>query len=317
MDIETIKFNNIQIPIAISFAYINNIGFEISKLILIDHNLLQRNENLAIKNLFENLFKELINVSVTTKYIIFMHNLGSFDGYILYKYLIKYYNDNLNCLIDHHNKFIEIELKINGIRYIWKDSMRIFNISLNELCENFDVKGKLSEYNPKFNNIELFFDKDLFNKFKNYCVRDSNSLLKALTLAQETYLMNFNVDITSIWSTSTLSLKIFRLKFLNDNIPILSSNIDSFVRNSYLGGASDYYFEYGENINYYDVNSLYPHAMLNPMPFNLIKFHKDLTNVKLEDFFGYCLVKVYCSNSIEIPLLPYKYNGKTIFPTGE
>ena len=38
---------------------------------------------------------------------------------------------------------------------------------------------------------------------------------------------------------------------------------DRFIRGSYYGGAVDYYKAYGENLHYYDVNSLYPYAMLN------------------------------------------------------
>ena len=69
-------------------------------------------------------------------------------------------------------------------------------------------------------------------------------------------------------------------------------------------------------MKYYDVNSLYPHKMCELMPYKLIKHHKDLTNYNLEDFFGFCLAEIYCPKDIKIPLLPLKYKGKTIFPTG-
>jgi hypothetical protein len=117
-------------------------------------------------------------------------------------------------------------------------------------------------------------------------------------------------------STSTLSLKIFRSKFLKHNIPILNHTTDNFIREGYFGGATDYYLKYGENLTYYDVNSLYPYSMCKPMPFEIIKFHKDMNNMCLEDFFGYCLVEVQCPQNIKIPLLPYKYNDKIIFPKG-
>ena len=37
----------------------------------------------------------------------------------------------------------------------------------------------------------------------------------------------------------------------------------------------------------------------------------------LDNFFGFCKVEVTCPPSIERPLLPLKYQGKTIFPTGK
>ena len=73
----------------------------------------------------------------------------------------------------------------------------------------------------KFNNIELFSDNSLVSEFKQYALQDSICLLNALNKAQKIYAENNNVDITSILSTSTLSFKIWRKKYLNINIPIL------------------------------------------------------------------------------------------------
>jgi hypothetical protein len=56
--------------------------------------------------------------------------------------------------------------------------------------------------------------------------------------------------------------------------------------------------------------------MKNPMPLNLIKFHKDMSGINLKDFFGYILVEVYCPTSMLRPVLPFKYNDRTIYPTG-
>jgi hypothetical protein len=61
----------------------------------------------------------------------------------------------------------------------------------------------------KFNNIDLFNDIELLEEFKQYSLQDSISLLDALNYAQLTYYDSYKVDITSILSTSTLSLKIF------------------------------------------------------------------------------------------------------------
>lgn len=79
--------------------------------------------------------------------------------------------------------------------------------------------------------------------------------------------MDYGVDLTTNLSTSTLSIKIFRTKNLKVNIPILKRVDDSFIRQVYFWGASDYYQMKAENIYYYDVNSLYQFAMLKPMPF--------------------------------------------------
>jgi hypothetical protein len=79
----------------------------------------------------------------------------------------------------------------------------------------------------------------------------------------------------------------------------------------------DYYQAIGTNLYYYDVNSLYPYAMKKDIPYELIAFHKDLSNYPLKDFFGFCLAEIECPNTVKIPLLPYKHKGKTIFPKGK
>jgi hypothetical protein len=112
-------------------------------------------------------------------------------------------------------------------------------------------------------------------------------------------------------------LKIFRQNFLKTNIPSLNSTADFFVRKGYFGGATDHYIQRGENLYYYDVNSLYLYAMFNNMPYKLIKYHSNLRNTKLDDFFGFCLVKVDTPTDLKIPLLPYRNkNSQIIFPLG-
>jgi hypothetical protein len=161
----------------------------------------------------------------------------------------------------------------------------------------------------------LFNKPDLLDKFKEYSIQDSVCLYKALEYAQQIYILDHGVDITTIYSTSTLSLKIFRTNFLEVNIPTIKGNVDNFIRKGYFGGGTDYYKAHEFNLHYYDVNSLYPYAMSNPMPFEIVKFYHNMRFIKLENFFGFCLAQIYCPKNIR-PVLPYRYEGKTIHPTG-
>ena len=86
-------------------------------------------------------------------------------------------------------------------------------------------KGKFREYKKEWNNLEFLFNNDNLTSKNNwllYNLQDSLSLLKALLKAQKIYWNEYQVDLASIWSTSTLSLKIFRLKFLDKTIPSLT-----------------------------------------------------------------------------------------------
>ena len=245
--------------------------------------------------------------------------INKFNNDFLFKII---YPQDVDTIIDDKNKFICINLtlinKDNKFIICWKDSYRIFSVSLDKLCLSLKIEGKTSKYLSKYNNIDLFKDPELLEEFKKYSLQDSICLLKALNILQDMYNQEYGICITTIISTSTLSLKIFRKWFLDKKIeiPIIRGWIDQFIRKGYFGGATDYYKAEGYNLHYYDVNSLYPHVMCNSMPLEMIEHHKDLTNYELKNFFGFCLAEIYCPQDIKIPLLPFKYKGKTIYPTG-
>jgi hypothetical protein len=61
--------------------------------------------------------------------------LGSFDSFFLYKALSNRFKaDEVTCLIDNHNKFIQITLEIEKLKITFKDYYRIYPVSLSELC---------------------------------------------------------------------------------------------------------------------------------------------------------------------------------------
>ena len=342
LDIETMEYTPLdkndlgevkaktQIPVIISLSN-KELG---NKIFIIDHKLMRNTNNVSLA--ITLLWKECFNYIYLHKDYynnIFVHNLGGFDGYFIYKHLCEYTNSlNVSSIIDNQNRFIQIvwtgtygyhlnHLKPLGkFKITFKDSFRIFPISLNELCSQFDVKGKLSAYDPIYNNLNIFNSENnqLLNKFKNYAKQDSLSLLNALTKAQHLYFNDYKVDLatTLLRPAPSLSLKIFRTNFLDKDIPILNKNEDNFIRDSYFGGATDYYKAHVKNAKFYDVNSLYPRAMLQPIPYKIKKYHNDLSKTKLDDFFGFCLVEVETPKTLK-PLLPYKDNNKTIFPTGK
>ena len=246
--------------------------------------------------------------------------MGSFDGFFIYKALSNRFKPlEVSCLIDTHNKFIQISLDLQKLKIVFKDSYRIFQVSLNDLCSILSVPGKTSIYKPEYHHISLFNngnDKRL-EEFKEYSLQDSNCLYDCINKLQEIYINDYNVDITTILSTSTLSMLIFRSKFLRVKIPVLKRIDDAFIRQGYFGGATDYYKMKAENIYYYDVNSLYPFALMKAMPYELVrKFKIFENNFNLNTFFGFLKVEIISSKDIKIPLLPCKHRGKTIYPTG-
>ena len=341
MDIETMKHPDMehQIPVLVTISLLPGLD---TKLNLEPINSLfhinkaawgYKGLDLAIKDMWYQVFQYLyreIECSHTSRNVIFLHNLGGFDGdFILKALLLQFGKDCVQSMMDKEHHFIQIEAQVmkGGEQklLVFKDSLRLFDVTLEKLCENFGVKGKISPYNKSWQNLHLFTHKKyegLLNQFKKYAEQDSLGLLQALALleAQKFYAELHQVDICSIWSTSTLSLKIFRMKYLKKNIPSLNRELDSFVRDGYFGGATDHYQLYGENLFYYDVNSLYPYAMLKDIPLEPAGFHPHIAPDDLKNgvFFGFCLAHIECPKDIPIPLLPHReVSGNVYYPTGQ
>lgn len=94
--------------------------------------------------------------------------------------------------------------------------------------------------------------------------------------------------------------------------------IDTKIRESYLGGIVDVYKPHlqGEGY-YYDVNSLYPTAMSKSMPVGEPKL-ESLTIEEFQEgfFFGFIEATVRAPTSEYIGLLAIKLKGRLVCPGG-
>jgi hypothetical protein len=104
----------------------------------------------------------------------------------------------------------------------------------------------------------------------------------------------------------SLALTIFRKCYYDPQtfpIHIPSDVEDTFLRRAYYGGHSDVYKPSGENLYYYDVNSLYPFVMKTfPMPGGKPKWYGNLEGRELDNLFGFIEAYVDCPKTISKPL---------------
>lgn len=225
MDIETINDNGNQKPFIISFSS----SLSLAALSEVFYN---KDLNLLWQDFFTFIFSKLTN-KVNT---IFVHNLGGFDGIFLHKYICNTFPDS-ETIIDESNKYILIKIKYLNRSYIFKDSLRLFPVSLNDLCKVFNVEGKVQDYNMDWNDITILDSPTDLELLLTYARQDSVILLKALTKAQQEFLSKYGVDIVDVLSLPSLALKIFRLKYLKFNIPVLNRINDDYIRRSYFSLA--------------------------------------------------------------------------------
>ena len=86
---------------------------------------------------------------------------------------------------------------------------------------------------------------------------------------------------------------------------------------AYYGGITELYKPYGENLFYYDVNSLYPYLALQDMPglecSNMLFYTDDQ---KRENLFGFFYCSIQTLSNGYLGLLPVRDVSGLTFPLG-
>lgn len=116
---------------------------------------------------------------------------------------------------------------------------------------------------------------------------------------------------------SGLAIKIYLSKYYNNNnIPRINKpSVYRDIKQAYYGDITEVYKPYGEDLYYYDVNSLYPFAWLNDMPgliCDKLTFYND--NVDISDLFGFFYCKIQVAEDLYLGLLPVRINLGIEFP---
>lgn len=111
------------------------------------------------------------------------------------------------------------------------------------------------------NTVVLQNLKERKNELMDYMKQDILLLAGIMYKAQQIYWNLYKIDIVTKITLPSLALTIFRKHFydpIKTPISIPNANVDSFIRRGYYGGHSDVYKPIGDNLFYYDINSLYP-----------------------------------------------------------
>lgn len=291
------------------------------------------------------------------KFIWYIHNMGNFDIIYIYKVLTEfnlnkkeeYYK--LETLYKNNRMLrltIRIKYKYNKyLKITFVDSYNILNSSLLNLSKEFNTVTLKSNFPYKFVTKETlnytgntpdfkFYDNltkkeylekynvvngnwSLKNESTKYLKNDLICLLDILNKFNQSLYLEHNLQMTESLTISRLALNKFLFYYMKDfKLPLITkSYIFNFIYFGYYGGQTEVYIPYGENLFYYDVNSLYPFVSLQAMPGNDCCYIENIDDkgLKLENLFGFFYAKVKTNNQY-LGLLPIKYQGLK-FPNGE
>ncbi len=245
-------------------------------------------------------------------------------------------NDKIKTSVSH-------EIKISFV-----DSSNLLKGKLRNLCKSFGLETQKGNFPYKFVNkdtLHYIGDTPSIDYWKNlseddltedeykklvkpnwslkdecllYLEKDLVSLLELMSIFNKYIYQKFGLQVTDNLTISRLSLNIFIKNYLNDSIiPKIRGSLYDDIKKSYYGGVTEVYKPYGENLLYYDVNSLYPYAALNPMCGNKYTYLEKFDNYfNLKDLFGffYCEIE---TNSNYLGLLPVRRKEGLVMPNGK
>jgi len=251
-------------------------------------------------------------------------------------------------------------VKQRKVTFTIKDSIKLIPGALGRLAKDYQVPVQKDHFPHYFNPLELFGQLDYKGPFPDYkyyeikrtSLADYNEMVKEFNNTfdfmdfSSRYLKNdcialYQVVIRFLKEMATIvplnpvksltapgiAYKTFRIEQLpkmearGNYLYDLSRWNDKYLRNFYHGGIVDVYNPYFKGKGYhYDVNSLYPTAMLRDFPMGLPRI-LDFIDVKIflnSDIFGFVECYIQAPDNIYgwIGLLPIKKEGRLILPSG-
>lgn len=190
---------------------------------------------------------------------LYAHNGGRFDDNFLIAPLLDKRKHYRCSFLPRANTgtLICLTVQMRRARIQFLDSYALLPQSLDSLCKAFNVEHKKQKFNVKKGVNRR--DKKLLEYLKNDCL-GLYEILAAFWASD--FVVHHKLTIAS------QALDTWRTKFLGDH-KLVEMDIEHetlFREKYYSGGRVEVYRSMGKNISVFDVNSLFPFAMLSEMP---------------------------------------------------
>lgn len=200
-------------------------------------------------------------------------------------------------------------------KILFSDSYRLLPMSLSKLGKSFQTPHQKIELPiTKLHNLDKgyhVFSSSMSNilQFDNWMDYLKNDCLCLYECVQAFYSMVNEHGGNCKLTLASSAMDIFRRHYLESPIKNYRKH-EGIVRQAYYGGRCEVFKLYGENLFYYDFNSLYPWIMQKyKVPVGSIVIDKSIREP------GFSLCKIVAPE-IRIPVLPFRKDGKLIFPIG-
>lgn len=185
---------------------------------------------------------------------IFAHNGGKFDFLFLIEPMMR--RGWTFSISERQGRVMVLEVKAKRSKFSFFDSYSLLPSSLADLCKAFGVPHQKETFDFSRHRVSKS-DPKLMKRLENDC-KGLREIL--LSFYGSDYITNPQVTIAS------QALDTFRNSFGADVVSLPAEHEDVFRESFYAGGRVEVYKGWSKGVRSYDVNSLFPYAMLEPMP---------------------------------------------------
>lgn len=213
--------------------------------------------------------------------------------------------------IERSGGLIKIMVSAKNCRFVLLDSYAILPDKLSKLTTTFDVEHK---------KLQLDVSKGISRVTKKVLAYLKNDVLGLYEVLEKFSALDYiGGEVQS--TIASQSLHTFKTMFVPFELQQLSQDDEEYIRKKfYSGGRVEVYKGYSSRCNYYDVNSLYPFAMLNEMPCGKYKFSSSFDPARIGFYEIECTIPddLYISPLlVKVPIgaffRNYFVNGKGLY----
>jgi DNA polymerase elongation subunit (family B) len=231
---------------------------------------------------------------------IYAHSGGTFDFKFLLEELYNLTNDVR--LIERGGRIIAIYVTTEKTKFTLADSYALLPSSLHALCEFFKTEHQKQKFDFKAKKFDKKNKRDM-----EYLMYDCMALYEVLTSFFESDFCG-----TPQLTTASQALNIFRTRFLECDLFRVRDKYEyMFKKNFYSGGRVEVYKGSG-TVHHFDVNSLYPYAMLGDMPCGRLKETKTYD----KSLIGFWCIEILNTPDWYISPLLFKKEKRNYFVNG-
>ena len=245
--------------------------------------------------------------------VLYAHNGGNFDHLYVLRWLLQFEPHARIEFVPVQSSILLMTVYLGRYKYEFRDSMRLMVAGLDDIAQALLGRGKVEGIDYE----TLYRDPIRYEYLKRDCVALYDCIAKFRQVVVEK--LNGAMGITA----AATAIATLRNGYLARPIKRLSTSREAFVRRAYYGGRTEVFhsggtFSLAQPLRCYDVNSMYVWALAQPLPVDLIWETWGPVEWLGKTGFLECEVDTSgCSPAARrIPVLPYRYAGKLLFPLG-